>query len=190
MSDQPLLTSPMEKKVAKYWLFASVLFLPPHFFGFSFIRLFDLIPADVLSEIKQNPDGMTVAFFYRTLAVYEVAVAILILSVVSLIFSGIAIVREVLITVLPVKWSRGGGAFLQFGLVFFAVGSFSFAKDIITVNEALLLKTGGPWGAAVLAYIVIIGGIFASALNLLKPEHVRRHMEHYEERRYGKTPKT
>lgn len=190
MPDQPLLTSPREKIVAKYWLVASILFHPPHFFGFSFLRMFEVFPADTLSEINQNPDGMTVAFFYRAIAVYEVALAVLILSVVSLIFSGIAIVREALITVLPVKWSRGGGAFLQFGLVFFAVSSFSFARDIITVNEALLLKTGGPWGAAVLAYIVIVGCILASALNLLKPEHVRRHMKHYDERRYGKTPKT
>lgn len=188
MSDQPPVASPRQRKIGNLWLVASVLFLLPHFFGFSLLRAFEVFPAEALDQIEQNPDGMTVAFFYRAIAVYEVALAILILSVVSLIFSGIAIVREALITVLPVKWSRGGGAFLQFGLVFFAVASFSFARDIITVNEALLLKIGGPWGAAVLAYIAIVGCILASALNLLKPEHVRRHMEHHEARRNGNTP--
>lgn len=159
-------------------------FVLPHLFGFSFLRWFELLPNDALTEIQNNPEGERAALILKGAAVYEVALLTLLLASLTILATALATAREVLARVLISSWPKGASGFMLFGLFLFAGASLFLVKGLLAANPAIVYKLGGVWGAALIPCFLSTFCLIASMIILLEPSKIRQIEEWREAHRY------
>ncbi len=137
-----------------------------------------MVPAVVLSKINQDPQGAIAAQYYKSMAVYELALTVILISSCTFFFLALGFMREMLTVVLGLTWERGFGFVFIIGLAFFPLVSFSTVRSVISVDSATIYKLGGLWGSVLIPYVLTLACLVLSVGNLLAPAFSHRTEEY------------